>query len=724
MSGREGMTQRILSGGVHKLWHYFGWLLICGSLWANGSAANAMSAVRLDDGVGDVVLAGKFEAFVDSSAQLTLADVQSPTNADRFAVTPNRRIDTQANEAIWLRIVLRNTATGPRHWWLDTGNLSVRSMDLYAPDLAGTYQRQSASSMLPFSARPLPLKTIGFPLLLQPATDSVVYIRATALWRGVKIQPRIWEPPVLQANLQTERNHWLAYLGAAGALILFNLLLSVVLRDRHYALYVLSSLAMAWCVSSWLGGFGAAYEMLWPNWPAFERFGFDSSGVAAVVTGVIFVASLLDLRHQMPRLYKALVATTALYLTCWILLHTVGPLSSFNPGPASSTVAVIVGPLYNPSAALTMLLLGIAIACLAWQGNRPARFLALAVSPLLVGGLAANLSVTLAGHQLSAEVMVWVSLFEILMMALALADRFHQDRKEKLRAQSALVAGLQASERAMENKVVMRTQELRETLAQQQIAVAQNVSLIKEIEEKNLQLESASQHKSDFMANMSHELRTPLNAIIGFSEVLGDEMFGEVNAKQAEYLEDIHSSGKHLLALINDILDLSKIEAGKMDLELSPLDMEAALGDAMTLLRDRAARNNVALELQCPVPIGTWITDVRKFKQIMVNLLSNAVKFTPSGGRVTVKAERFAGEVRISVADTGIGIKSEDQELVFEAFRQASGDHLKKSEGTGLGLALTRCFVELHGGRLTLQSEPGHGSTFAFNLPSRELEPA
>ena len=705
------------------LWHFFGWLLVCGSVWTIGSAANAMSPVRLDEGVGDVVLAGKFEAFVDNGAQLTLADVQSPTNADRFAVTLNRRIDAQANEAIWLRIALRNTAPEAKHWWLDTGSLEVRNMDLYTPDASGVYQRQSASSMLPFSARPLPLKTIGFPVLLQSATDTVVYIRATALWQGVKIQPRVWEPSVLQANLRTERNHWMVYIGAASALILFNLLLSIVLRDRHYALYVLSSLAMLWCVSSWQGGFGAAFEMLWPNWPAFERFGRNTSGAAAVVTSAIFISSLLDLRNQVPRLFKALVVSTALYLTCAILLNTVGHFSSFNPGPASPTVAMIIGPLYNPSAELTMLLLGIAIVRLAWQGNRLARFLALATSPLLIGGLATNLSFTLTGHPLSAEVMLWASLFEMLMMALALADRFHQDRQEKLRAQRALVAGLQASEKVMEGKVVTRTQELSEALTQQQIAVAQNVSLIRQIEEKNLQLEAASQHKSDFLANMSHELRTPLNAIIGFSEVLREEMFGEVNAKQAEYLADIHSSGHHLLALINDILDLSKVEAGKMDLELSPLDMEAALADAMTLLRDRAMRNSVVLELECPAPIGTWITDVRKFKQIMVNLLSNAVKFTPGGGRVTVRAERIADEVRISVSDTGIGIKPDDQELVDEAFRQASGDHLKKSEGTGLGLALTRRFVELHGGELTLQSEAGRGSTFAFNLPYRELEP-
>ena len=273
-------------------------------------------------------------------------------------------------------------------------------------------------------------------------------------------------------------------------------------------------------------------------------------------------------------------------------------------------------------------------------------------------------------------------------------------------------------------KLSGKQKRLLQAFADQAVIAISNVRLFSELQEKSVQLGVANQHKSEFLANMSHELRTPLNAIIGFSEVLGEEMFGDVNPKQAEYLEDINSSGKHLLALINDILDLSKIEAGKMDLELSPFDIEAALGDAMTLLRDRATRSSVVLELQCPTPIGTWIADVRKFKQIMVNLLSNAVKFTPSGGRVTVLADRLAGEVRIAVSDTGIGIRSEDQELIFESFRQATGEHLQKSEGTGLGLALTRQFVELHGGRLRLQSEPGHGSTFTFNLPRRDLEHA
>lgn len=283
------------------------------------------------------------------------------------------------------------------------------------------------------------------------------------------------------------------------------------------------------------------------------------------------------------------------------------------------------------------------------------------------------------------------------------------DELEALAGQfNDMASQLKQSYAELERKVEERTLELSASLEQQTAIM--------------VQLEVANQHKSEFLANMSHELRTPLNAIIGFSEVLGEEMFGAVNPKQAEYLEDINSSGKHLLALINDILDLSKIEAGKMELELSPIDMEAALADAMTLLRDRATKSSVVLALQCPEPIGTWIADVRKFKQIMVNLLSNAVKFTPRGGQVTVRAERIAGEVRIAVSDTGIGIRPQDQELVFEAFRQATGDYLQKSEGTGLGLALTRRFVELHGGRLSLQSEPGHGSTFTFNLPRREVE--
>ena len=260
---------------------------------------------------------------------------------------------------------------------------------------------------------------------------------------------------------------------------------------------------------------------------------------------------------------------------------------------------------------------------------------------------------------------------------------------------------------------------LLKTFADQAVIAIENVRLFIEIQEKSAQLEVASRHKSEFLANMSHELRTPLNAIIGFSEVLVEKMFGEVNDKQLDYLQDIHSSGKHLLSLINDILDLSKIEAGRMELDVSEFDLPAALGNAMTLVRERAQRHGVALGLEVDPALGTFHADERKVKQIMLNLLSNAVKFTAEGGRVDVRAKMNGKAVEIAVTDTGVGIAAEDQEAVFEEFRQVGRDYTRKAEGTGLGLALTRRFVELHGGTIWLQSAPGAGSTFTFTIPLR-----
>jgi signal transduction histidine kinase len=255
------------------------------------------------------------------------------------------------------------------------------------------------------------------------------------------------------------------------------------------------------------------------------------------------------------------------------------------------------------------------------------------------------------------------------------------------------------------------------TFGDQAAIALENVRLFREIEDKSRQLEVANKHKSEFLANMSHELRTPLNAIIGFSEVLLEKMFGEINAKQQDYLSDIHSSGRHLLALINDILDLSKIEAGRMEIEPSDFDVPTALQNAMTLVRERAQRHGIALSLQIDPAVRELRADERKFKQILVNLLSNAVKFTPDGGRVALRARPIERGLEVSVSDTGIGIAPEDQEKVFEEFRQVGGDYKTKQEGTGLGLALARRFVELHGGVITVQSELGKGATFTFTIP-------
>ena len=260
------------------------------------------------------------------------------------------------------------------------------------------------------------------------------------------------------------------------------------------------------------------------------------------------------------------------------------------------------------------------------------------------------------------------------------------------------------------------TIELLQTFATQSALAIQNARLFREIEDKSRQLEAASQHKSEFLANMSHELRTPLNAIIGFSEVLIDRMFGELNERQEEYLKDVYASGQHLLSLINDILDLSKIEAGRMELAAAEFDLPSAIDNALILVRERASRRGITLGRTIDDRLGMLRGDERKVKQVLLNLLSNALKFTPEGGRIDISARVHDEVAEVSVADTGVGIAPGDQEAVFEEFRQV-GTADKKVEGTGLGLALSRKFIELHGGRIWVKSQVGTGSTFTFTIP-------
>ncbi len=259
--------------------------------------------------------------------------------------------------------------------------------------------------------------------------------------------------------------------------------------------------------------------------------------------------------------------------------------------------------------------------------------------------------------------------------------------------------------------------DLLKTFANQAVIAIENARLFREIQEKSAQLEVANQHKSEFLANMSHELRTPLNAVIGFSEALMERMFGELNDKQADYLKDIHESGRHLLSLINDILDLSKIEAGRMELELSTFHLPSAIANAMTLVRERAQRHGIQLDSAIDPRLDQLTADERKVKQILLNLLSNAVKFTPDGGRVDVSASPNGKSLEIAVKDTGIGIAPEDQAQLFEEFKQVGTDAGRKAEGTGLGLALAKRFVELHGGTIRVESAAGAGSTFTVALP-------
>jgi len=273
----------------------------------------------------------------------------------------------------------------------------------------------------------------------------------------------------------------------------------------------------------------------------------------------------------------------------------------------------------------------------------------------------------------------------------ALADEFNR-----------MAARLEAYYADLEHEVQERTRELATALAQ--------------LDRKSRELEAASHHKSEFLANMSHELRTPLNAISGFSQVLRRGLVGEINEKQAEYLDDVLTASRHLLSLIDDVLDLAKVEAGQIELRIAAFSLFDVLEGGAVVVRERATRGDVRVSVTSDPGITTVIGDERRIRQVIFNLLSNAVKFTPAGGEVKVNAERVDGEIRISVRDTGPGISPEDQERIFQEFQQAEAGK-EQREGTGLGLALSKRLIELHDGRIWVDSKPGNGSTFTFTLP-------
>ena len=285
------------------------------------------------------------------------------------------------------------------------------------------------------------------------------------------------------------------------------------------------------------------------------------------------------------------------------------------------------------------------------------------------------------------------------------------------------VVGAMVIRRHTPGRIPQEVYDLLETFASQSSLALINAQLYRQLERQSAALEVASRHKSEFLASMSHELRTPLNAIIGFSEVLLERMFGELNERQDDYLRDIWSSGKHLLELLNDILDLSKIEAGQMVLNRSEFAVRESLEYCLSMVRERALKQGILLSLEVDPQVGLLDADRLRFRQVVLNLLSNAVKFTPDGGRVRVRASIRDQDLVVEVTDTGPGVAVEDRQRIFDSFQQGL-QHPEQTEGTGLGLTLSKRILELHEGRIWVESEIGKGSTFGFALPAGSGEPA
>ena len=286
---------------------------------------------------------------------------------------------------------------------------------------------------------------------------------------------------------------------------------------------------------------------------------------------------------------------------------------------------------------------------------------------------------------------------------------FYRSHKERQEEQAHRIAQVENLNVKLEDKVSERTQELQEALAQIE-------SSNEQLRNANTELIEASRTKSEFLANVSHELRTPLNAIIGFSELLGEKSFGDINQQQTEFVSDIHDSGEHLLSLINDILDLSKIEAGRMEVHQSPFEVEQAIHEAAAMLHPQAIKAGLDLDVLSVDESAVATLDAGLFRQVLVNLLSNAVKFTPSGGRVEIGARRDGDDLLVHVSDSGVGIPQEHVERIFNEFYQVDGSYSRQFEGTGLGLALVRRMVQIQSGEIWAESTLGQGSRFSIRF--------
>jgi signal transduction histidine kinase len=262
------------------------------------------------------------------------------------------------------------------------------------------------------------------------------------------------------------------------------------------------------------------------------------------------------------------------------------------------------------------------------------------------------------------------------------------------------------------------TVSLLQSFAAQSAVAIQNARLFHELEQKSRELEAASRHKSEFLANMSHELRTPLNAVLGYAELIQDGIYGEVPAKMQGVLERIQQNGRHLLGLINDVLDLSKIEAGQLTLFPVDYSLRELVLDVVSATEALAAEKKLVLEVEVPKDLPRGHGDERRLTQVLMNLVSNAIKFTEAGS-VSIRAKVEDGSFVVAVSDTGMGIAPEDRERIFEEFQQVDGSSTRRKGGTGLGLAIARRIVELHGGRIWVESTAGQGSTFAFTVPVR-----
>lgn len=645
------------------------------------AAEKVLDASQL--GKAPVSLSQYFDVLEDASLKLSLADVQRANIASSF------KTDTPATDALgfgytpsafWLRLALSNKSDQPIERLLEINYARLSSVQFHQPDAGGVYKSLMTGNLYPSATRPYKNRNFVFPVTLPAHSVQVYYLRFESV-ASIIIPARLWQP---QAFHTYERDDYVSqawYFGIATAMVLFNLLLFVALRDFIYLMYVsfvgLMSLSLA-------SQNGLAKEFIWPDSTVWSDMSTSVGYGISFVTLLIFMRRMLNTSRVIPgldRINKIFIGAHLIFL--------IGYVVSLTTFLKTSALLFFVTAL---------LIVANGVFC-AVKRQRSAYFFLSAFAMLLIGivvTVLTNFSL-LPGNIFTMNSLQFGSAFEMLLLALALADRFNEIKRDKeksqelaLKVQLHLVESLQSSERE---------------LAQSRDAA-----------------ETANRAKSTFLANMSHEIRTPMNGIIGMATIMRR---GDVTAKQADQLNKINTAAEHLLGILNDILDISKIEAGKLVVEEVPVSINNLLANVSSILSEHASDKNIPLLVQTASLPPNLYGDPMRLQQALLNYATNAIKFTEKGSVTlrVLKQEESADSIllRFEVVDTGIGIHPETLPQLFSAFKQADNSTTRQYGGTGLGLAITRRLCKLMGGDAGVESTPGSGSIFWFTARLKKI---
>ncbi|MBD3307481.1 response regulator, partial [candidate division KSB3 bacterium] len=664
--------------------------------------AQAQTPVMLTEQQAHYKLGRALDYLEDPTGALTIADVTSPAHADRFVPSQQEMPNFGYTDAVyWARVRLRNTMPRTTQWRLELGFANMHYVDFYrpSPGQAG-FDVIRTGALRPFATRDIPYHRFVFALTLPPDADHTVYLRFRN-GASMTFPLTLWTSEAFIRASQTILLLSGLFYGTLLIMLGYNTVLWLTLRDRSYLYYVgfLTSIILGQATYE---GFIKQYLCL-DAWGG-SRFLMPLFTVCISMASLKFMMTVLNTRQRTPRAHAASIGLLAI----WILILVLLPFVSYGAIMQPLMIVRLCGGVFV-----------LALSFVIWrQEYRPARYffwawLVASLSNMLLSlvrlGVVPSSIVTEHGYQVGVVLMM-------LLFSLSLADRIQLLREEKETAQLQAMNALQEQDRLvreqnllLEQQVTARTEQLSRSNAQL-------------IEAKD-QADAANQAKSRFLANMSHELRTPLNAILGFAQLL--RRSAHLDPGQQEFLDIISRSGDHLLSLINQVLDLSKIEAGRMTLTPTDCHIGRLLDDIEDMFRLKAVDKQVQLicERDPDLPLTLHLDEV-KLRQVLINLLSNAVKFTTHGGIIlrvsSVKQPTNQVRLRFEVEDTGPGIAPEELEKLFEPFEQTATGR-QAQEGTGLGVPLSRKFVQLMDGDIQVQSQVGEGTTFRFEIDAERL---